>query len=407
MKTHDVAIVGLGIIGSAIAYQLARRNLDVLALERFWSLHDQSSSHGHTRLFRQAHFEHPDYVPLARRAYESWRELEQLCDRQLFLSTGALMIGSATGNIVSGTRISADDHRIPYEMLRRQELRERFPWLKVGATDVGLLEKSAGILLAQDSVAAFQSAAVRAGAELRFGAKCELHVSASGRTELTANGTAIPAKRVVIATGPWTSQVLPADWIPPLTVERALSFWFQPKLTASDFNPNEFPVVLRDHPQRPLIIFPSTSARGIKVAFHHNGQPINPEELDRVASTQEVTAARSQLEVAAPTLAGELTASSACMYTTTRDGHFAIGYVGGNDRVLLVSACSGHGFKFAPVVADIAADLLIHGSARHSATLFRLDRDTLYPRSQIAEIAGTGRPVKRRQASRSRGRPSG
>ena len=386
MSGPDVAIVGLGVMGSAIACELARRNLQVVAFERWWSAHDRGSSHGDTRLFRQAHFEHPDYVPLARSAYEGWRALEQQVNRQLFMSTGALVTGPAKRGIVERVRNAADAHRVPYEYLTTEVLGERYPWLAAGRNDVGLLETSAGILLADDCVASLQEAAVKAGAELRFGTSCELHTSASGQTALIANGETIDAKRIVVAAGPWASQVLPSTWIPPLVVERTVSYWFSPNLDHAQFEAAAIPPVLWDHPKRPMLVFPDTSGLGVKVNFQDSSPPTTPQKLDQIVTLREREEARSQVAAAAPAIAGELVDASACMYTNTRDGNFAIGYVGEGAKLMLVSACSGHGFKFAPVVGEIVAELLVEGATRHPTDLFRLDRPALYPESEFSNI---------------------
>jgi sarcosine oxidase len=393
MTTHcEVAVVGLGIMGSAAAHALALKGYSVIGFERCWAGHDRGSSNGHTRLIRQAHFEHPDYVPLVRRSYELWKALEDHCNRRLLVRTGSVVIGRESDLMVRGTRGSASEYGIAHEVLGIRELRAKFRWLRLQAKDVGVWEPDAGILLAEDCVTSFQEAAVRAGAQLRFGADCLLEDDAfadtSSAVRLEVNGEPIVAEHVVVAAGPWMSKIMPRHSIPRLDVERIVTYWVTPKPAfAASFDWHKFPVVLWDHPAKPFCIFPDIGGRGVKIAFHHNGVYIDPDEIDRTVKTDEIASVRAHLDAAAPLLNGDVAATRACMYTNTRDGHFAVGAIH-NSRVIAVSACSGHGFKFAPVVAEVVAELIDEGATRHPTELFRLDRPTLHAVSEAVPAEG-------------------
>src|SRR5262245_2956545 len=176
----DVTIIGLGVMGSAAAWQLARRGLRVLGLEQFSPAHDRGSSHGRTRVIRQAYFEHPDYVPLVLRAYELWRELEAETKRTLMVRTGMLMIGPPDGPVLRGSLESARRHAIPHRLLSRDELARAHPFFRFRPQDQALWEDEAGVLFAEECVLAFQDRARELGAELRFGVKAPL--PASGKT---------------------------------------------------------------------------------------------------------------------------------------------------------------------------------------------------------------------------------
>jgi len=343
----DVTVIGLGVMGSAAAWQLARRGLRVLGLEQFTPAHDRGSSHGLTRVIRQAYFEHPDYVPLVLRAYELWAELERDCGRELLRKTGAFMIGRPDGAIVRGSLESALRHGLRHRMHSAAELRARFPFLLVRDDEVALEEYDAGVLLAEEAVLAMQDLARRRGAELRFGVRARPE---GGKT--------------VIAAGAWTPELVPAL---PLQVERQVLYWFDP---VSDRD--RIPLFIWDRDGRPFYSIPDVRDHGVKVAFHHGGEISSPEGIHREVAASEVEDMRRRLMETVPPLNGALRKSAVCMYTNTPDEHFAIGSPA--PGLIVASPCSGHGFKFAPVVGEIVADLAVSGSTRHPIGLFGLDR---------------------------------
>jgi len=345
----DVAVVGLGVMGSAAAYHLARRGLSVLGLEQFSPAHDRGSSHGLTRVIRQAYFEHPAYVPLVLRAYELWAELEKECGRELYRRTGGLMIGRPESAIVRGSLESARTHGLRHRMLSVGELRERFPFMRFRDDEVALEEFDAGVLLAEEAVMAMQELARRHGAELRFGERAKIG-------ELTA------AKKTVVTAGAWAAELLPV-----LKAERQVLYWFDP---VSDRE--RIPLFIWDRDGRPFYSIPDVRDHGVKVAFHHGGEITTPDRLRRDVEASEVEDMRRRLRETVPVLDGALRKSAVCLYTNTPDEHFAIGTL--PSGVLLASPCSGHGFKFAPVVGEILADLATAGKTRHPIDLFGLDR---------------------------------
>jgi len=344
-REHDVAVVGLGVMGSAAAYELAKRGLRVLGLERFHAGHDRGSSHGRTRVIRQAYFEHPDYVPLILRAYERWRALEMETGRELLRRTGALMIGPPESVIVSGSLSSARSHGLPHRWLTANEVQSEFPMLTPEPGEVALYEPAAGVLFAEEAVLAFQERARELGADLRFGEFVAPHER--------------PARKTVVTTGPWMT-----DWMSdlPLTVERQVTYWLEPI---------ELPLFIWDRGGRPFYGVPNVRGEGVKVAFHHGGETSTPDLVRREVQAEEMAEMRARLSKTVPGL-NSLRRASTCLYTNTPDGHFAIGL--SSNEVAVASACSGHGFKFAPVVGEILADLVVEGRSRIPIDLFRLDR---------------------------------
>ncbi len=349
---YDAVVIGLGAMGSAAAWRLARRGARVLGLERFEPAHERGSSHGLTRVIRQAYFEHPSYVPLVLRAYELWGELEGETKRELFRRrTGALMIGREESPVVRGALESARLHGLPHRLLGAPALRERYPFMRFRDDDRAVEEPEAGVLFAEDGVLAMQDAARALGAELRFGVRASI-----GEVEAT---------RTVVTAGPWMPELVPAL---PLQVERQVLFWFDAGEVQAPV-----PLFIWDYDGRVFYTIPDVAGHGVKVAFHHGGELTSPDRVRREVGPEEVEDMRRRLAQTVPPMDRPPRRTSVCLYTNMPDGHFALGSLPGRSDVIVASPCSGHGFKFAPVIGEILADLALDGRTRHPIDLFRLD----------------------------------
>ncbi|CAB4705281.1 unannotated protein [freshwater metagenome] len=361
-------------MGSAAAFHLARRGVSVLGLEQFAIGHDRGSLHGLSRIIRLAYHEHPDYVPLLRRSYALWRELEALQDVALFETTGSIELGASTGPLVQGTLAACAEHGLAYELLAPDDLVARFPAYNPRADWVGVLQPDAGFLRPEASVAAHAAAARAAGADLREGVTV-LSWSASGdgvTVETTAGS--FSADRLVLAPGAWAAGLFS---LPPRLFQaaRQVVAWFAP--TAPDlFAPERFPVFIVEEDGINHYGFPPVDGAGFKIGrMHHPGQPVSdPASLDRVAADSEVAVLRSFVERVFPQAAGSLLDAQACLFTNTPDSRFVLDTHPDAENVVIVSACSGHGFKFAPVVGEIAADLALDGNTDHPIDFLHLDR---------------------------------
>ena len=218
--------------------------------------------------------------------------------------------------------------------------------------DVALEEFEAGVLFAEDSVLAMQEQARRHGADLRFGVKARI-------------GDPL-AKKYVVTAGAWMTELVPSL---PLKVERQVLYWFE---ALSDRD--RIPLFMWDYEDRLFYVIPHVRDHGVKVAFHHGGEFTSPDRLRREVDAAEIEEMRRRLAATVPPMNGPLKKSAVCMYTDTPDENFAIGLLPSNPDVVVASPCSGHGFKFAPVVGEILADLATEGRTRHPIGLFRLDR---------------------------------
>lgn len=377
MTHFDAIVCGLGIMGSAALYQLARRGRRVLGIDRFTPGHDRGSSHGETRIIRLAYFEHPSYVPLVRRAYELWRELEVEAARSLLHVTGIAEIGPPNGSLVPGTLAAARLHDIPHELVKASDVMRRYPAFRLPPDYVGVLQPDGGFVEAEASIHALLTLARRYGAEIRSGVTIRAIEPGSDKARVLTDTAAIEADTAIVAAGPWTAALLPLA-VPPLRVTRQVLGWFRP--TATDaFARGQFPVFLIESAHGIHYGFPPHGAGhhgvGIKVAkHHHRDEAVDPERYDRTVSAEDEALIRAAIADHLPDANGPLLAATTCLYTVAPDGDFIIDRLPGAPSVVVASPCSGHGFKFAPVIGEILADLADGLAPQHDIARFRLSR---------------------------------
>ncbi|SHG85028.1 N-methyl-L-tryptophan oxidase [Streptoalloteichus hindustanus] len=369
---YDVVVIGLGGMGGAAAHRLAGRGLRVLGLERFGPAHDRGSSHGGSRIIRQAYFEDPAYVPLVRRAFELWEELERESGRRLLTVTGGLMVGSPDSALVAGSRRSAQHWDLPHEILDAREIRARFPVLTPNDDEVALFEPRAGFVRPEAAVTAHLERAAAAGADLRFGERVldwHAHPRGEGVRVVTGEGTHF-ADRAVICPGAWAPALL-ADLDIPFTVERQVQFWFAPRGGIGPYT--RLPILIwEDATGERIYAIPAHDdpGDGVKAAFYRRVDVCAADTVDRVVRPAEVDALARHLAPRVPTLPGTFLRATTCLYTNTPDRHFAIGRHPSHPQVVVACGFSGHGFKFVPVVGEILADLVETGETRHPIALF-------------------------------------
>ena len=371
--TTDVIIAGGGGMGTAAAYHLAARGQRVVVLERFGLAHDRGSSHGLTRIIRLAYFEHPSYVPLLRRAFELWHALEAQSGERLLHVTGALDVGAAGGEVFEGSRRSCVEHDLPHEILDGSELRRRFPAWHVDDEAAAVLQPDGGFLRAERCVRAHASGARTAGAVIREHEPLLGWEAKGGSVRVRTARGEYDAGQLVLSAGAWMASLLP-ELASLMRPERQVLGWFaisEPDHFASE----RFPVFVHDADEGRFYGFPQFEVPGFKIGrYHHLSEQIDPDSMDRGCRPADEAALRKAVARYFPGANGPLLESTACLFTNTPDEHFIIDRHPDAGEVLVVSPCSGHGFKFCGVVGEIVADLVTRGTTRHDLAAFRLAR---------------------------------
>jgi sarcosine oxidase len=372
--SYDVAIVGLGGMGSAILAHCAARGASVVGVEQFRPVHDLGASHGKTRMIRKAYFEDPAYVPLVLRAYELWRELEHAVGEEILRITGVLSIGEESSGIIQGTLRAASEHDLAVESLSQREVKARYPTLKLWNDEVALFEMDGGVLNPERAVRAHLKVAESNGAEMRFGVAMESWQANDQGFELCLyDGTTIAASKLVLSLGPWFQETLEALGV-SIRVQRNIQAWFSPG--THTYDAPGFPAFLvnRQGLPAPLYGFPDFGD-GIKAAFHGFGDLTDAKHVNREINLgSDVQPIAEAMEQWMPGAAGTLREAKPCMYALTPDEHFVIDHHPDHANLILCGGFSGHGFKFAPVVGEIAAGLALDGGSRYGIEFLSLRR---------------------------------
>lgn len=380
----DVAIVGLGAVGSATLLQAAARGLRCVGIDRFVPPHIQGSSHGETRITRRAIGEGLAYVPLAMRSHAIWRDLETRTGRTLLTTPGCLVLaeggGAATDGFLGRTIAAAERFDIDHEQLDADAIRHRFPQFAVGDADHGYFEPGGGYLHVERCIATNLMLAQAAGGLCRFGETvAALHPRAGGIAIEFAGGERITAAQVVVAAGSWAGALLGEPFASLLTPTRQVMHWFPlepvPALAAAWVGG---PTFIWSHGDRTRDFYGFPSIDGgctIKTANEQPPIPVTPDTMRRTVDPDEAAA------MYAGHVAGRLRGvrpdaarSAACLYTQSPDAHFAIGRHPAMDRVLVASPCSGHGFKHSAAIGEAIAQRLAGETVALALDDFALSR---------------------------------
>ena len=373
--TYDAIVVGIGGMGSAACWHMARRGLRVLGLERFDIPHSMGSSHGLTRSIRLPYYEDPAYVPLLRRAYELWRELEAASgDQRLLTVTGSVDSGPPGSEVFEGSLRSARLWGLPHEVLTSAELTQRFPAYRLPAETMSVWQPDGGFLASEQCIVAHVQAAQAAGAEIRARERVlGWEPTAGGGVRVTTDRGTYEAGRLVLSAGAWLGDLVPG--LQTVAVpERQVLAWFQPSRREL-FMPDRFPVFNVMVEEGKYYGLPIHAVPGFKLGrYHHLGETGTAEAADRDVHPRDEAVLRQFAERYFPEGAGPTMGLRACLFTNTPDEHFVIDEHPEVPQVIFASPCSGHGYKFCSVVGEILADLAGRGETRHDIGFLRLDR---------------------------------
>ena len=370
----DVIVVGVGGMGSAALYHLARRGARVLGLERFDIPHDQGSSHGVNRIFRLAYYEGSGYVPLMRRALDLWNALQAEAGERLVVTTGSIDAGPVGGEVFDGSRRSCVEHDLAHDVLNGDEVHQRFPGYRLPASFQAVFQPEGGFVLSERAIVAHVAGALDAGGEVHARETVTgWDVTPAGGVVVTTNLRTYEAPHLVITAGPWAAELLPV--LDPLVVaERQALGWFHPRVPAS-YAPSRFPVFNLEVEEGRYYGFPVFGVPGFKIGrYHHLDEVTGPGAVDRSIRPEDEEVLRVAVRRYFPDANGPTMSMKTCLFTNSTDEHFIIDRAPGLDQVTVAAGFSGHGYKFCSVVGEILADLALTGSTSHDIELFRLDR---------------------------------
>ncbi len=374
-NSYDVIVAGVGGMGSAACYHLARRGKRVLGLEQYGIPHMRGSSHGYTRIIRLAYYEHPSYVLLLRRAYELWREIQQTAGEQLLYITGSIDAGPPDEWVFKGAWESARLHDLPHEVLTGSEVRRRYPAYHLPPETLALVQPDGGFLRPERCIVSHVMAAQALGAEIHgFERVLEWEPLASG-VRVRTDRDVYEAEKLVLSAGAWNGHLL--DVLDGLLVpERQVLAWLQPS-RPDYFQPQAFPVFNLLVEEGRFYGFPVFDVPGFKFGkYHHLQEWSDADDVDWEPHEYDERVLRQFAERYFPDGCGPTMNLEACIFTNTPDKHFIVDLHPLYPQVSFASPCSGHGFKFASVIGEIMADLAEVGVTRHDIGLFRLDRFT-------------------------------
>lgn len=377
-QQYDVIVIGVGGMGSAAVYHLAKRGLNVLGIEQFAIPHDMGSSHGLTRIIRLAYYEDPSYVPLLRRAYHLWAELEQEYDQQLFYKTGSIDMGSEDSEVFAGSLKSCIEHNLDHEVLTSQELTECFPGYRMPSEIMAVFQPQGGLLVPERCIVAHVDIAKKHNATIHTGERVHgWDILADERVQVTTDNNTYTAERLVICGGAWAYKLLP-ELTNKAVPERQILIWLATQ-KPEWFTPEHFPVWNAMVEEGRYYGFPefnpTGNTPGMKYGrWHHRDERCDPDTVDRNVYDEDENLLRAFGERYFPDGAGKTLNMKACMFTNTPDEHWIMQTIAAAPQVSVAAGFSGHGFKMASVIGEIMADLAQYGKTQHDISLHHLNR---------------------------------
>jgi sarcosine oxidase len=363
---YDVIVLGVGGMGSATVYELARRGVRVLGLEQFNVGHDFGSSHGVNRIIRLAYAEDPRYVPLLRRAYERWRHIEQVTTERLLFITGGIDAGPPTGSIVQGSLRSCREHQLRHEVIDSTDLHRRFPGYGLPKELIAVYQPDAGFVMSERAIIAYVTAAQALGAEIHGRERVRQWGVRRGEVRVDTDRGSYRAARLVITAGAWAAKLVRKLRARRLAVpERQVLLWTQPR-APEPFRLGAFPVfnmeVCEGGETSRYYGFPVYAVPGFKIGkYHHLGEEVDPDRMDREPTPRDEALLRAAVRRYFPDADGPTLAMKTCMFSNSPDEHFVLDLHPDHPQVSVAAGFSGHGYKFASVIGEIMTDFALEG----------------------------------------------
>ncbi|MEO5583144.1 MAG: N-methyl-L-tryptophan oxidase [Saprospiraceae bacterium] len=376
----DVIVIGIGTMGVSACFYLAQRGFKVLGIEQFDIPNDHASHSGYTRIIRKAYYEHPDYVPLLIRSYQLWKELEYNSGKKLYHETGILYLGEESSPVLHGCLESSRLYQIPVESWSRTKIKEKFPQFQYPENWISLWEPEAGYLQVNESIQCFYKAALQLGAIVQTNEKVEAWKQSENGIEVKTDKDLYFADKIIFTSGAWTQDHLP-DHKMPLKVTRQMLVWLDMQ-NSSYYSSPQFPCWFIHDPEKGMYYgFPDVALKsqeeppGIKIGLHERGEIITPSTIERSIRIEEEGIVDWFIEHYLPQAKGKKRNFKTCMYTNTPDENFILDYLPDtNQQVVLACGFSGHGFKFAPVIGELLAQMVNNESSDLNIDFLRLNR---------------------------------
>jgi len=383
-SNFETIVIGLGAMGSASLYQLAKKGNKVLGIDQFSPTHQMGSTHGDTRITRQAIGEGREFVPLSLRSYEIWDELEKKSGNKLLTITGGLILGNTAGNLLHGssnflqnTIDAAVEWNIPHKLFSAGELRRRFPQFHIEDSYIGYYEEKAGFLRPELCIQTQIDLAKQYGAQINLNEKVHQFIPVADRAvEVITDKGVYNARKVIISAGPWISHFFP-EYAQLFKVYRQVLYWFDIQGSVTPFLPENFPIfILVGNGANGIYGFPAIDGPhgGIKVAFEEYSTETTPENINREISKEEISRAyHKYISKHLPTLKNKCLKAIACLYTQTTDSKFIIDTHHENSQIIIASPCSGHGFKHSAAIGEALSELAIDGKSHLNLDAFKVE----------------------------------
>jgi sarcosine oxidase len=383
----DTIVLGLGAMGSAAAYQLAKRGNKVLGIDQFSPPHSYGSSHGDSRLTRQAIGEGSQYTPLSLRSYELWREIEKETGKKFLNITGGLIISQTTGtgahhgveNFFDNTIAAAKQYGIRHDILDAPAIRKRFPQFDIKDDEIGYYEYNAGFVEPEECIAATLSLALKYGAKFHVNEKVKSFTEENGVVSVITDKGKYSAKKLIVSAGAWVPQLLGEEYSPLFSICRQVMYWFDIKNGSGQFSPGKFPVFIwrLQGEEQGIYGFPAMDgvAGGVKIATNQYKVTTTADEVERDVSEQEIQQMYERyVRPYFPGLTGKSIRAIACLYTVTPDFGFIIDRHPKYPSIIIASPCSGHGFKHSAAIGEVLSQIIIDGKSKIDIEDFKINR---------------------------------
>ena len=370
---YDVIIIGLGAMGSAASYYLSKNGVKVLGLDTYEPPHKLGSSHGHTRVIREAYHEGTSYVPIVKKAYELWNELDHEIEDKLILEYGGMYLGD-DGKYLSDAKKSAKKYDIPIKEFSSKEIKEKYNILNPPNNFKGLLENRSGAVFPEKAISNFLSKSINNGSSHNYNEKVIVWEKQSKFYKVETDKNNYFAEKLIFSSGAWIKNLVPSLKL-PVKIERQVLFWFDPIKDKDKFHYSNMPNTGWDLDNgMEFYTQPNIENKGFKVAMHHNGKFISENDLNRESNADDLSIVKNFLEEYIPLANGKLIDSRVCVYTNTPDLDFIIDFYPNDENIIICSPCSGHGFKFTPAIGEICSELVINNAANYDLSEFSIKR---------------------------------